>query len=195
MTEFGNNTRQLLEMEYRDRGSFSEFQITNNDISNARWNNLTLSHVLFEKNNMQQMSMENGSHYRTDFMMSDLRYSDFSHSFFEKVTFNQCSLIKANLSGSHLHECLIDHCSAESLDIRNCRIVKTRFRMSELYKLDCKDSVVMNSEFIVDMNRNFWGLQKAAFDNSIMMNCLFRGVEYNPESFSGALFVNCRFEN
>ena len=195
MIEFGSNTKTLLDIEYKVNRRFSEFTITNNDISFMRWDGLVISDVVFEKNNMHNISIQNGSYYNTNFVMSDLNSSNFAHSFFENVSFNQCSLIKGNLSFSHLYKCSITDCSAESIDMCHCRIVKTQFFMSELYKLKCENSVIINSEFMIDMDKNFWGLQKALFGKSLIVGSIFRGIEYDPDMFNGSILINCRFDN
>ncbi|MCL1832889.1 MAG: hypothetical protein FWG49_00145 [Leptospirales bacterium] len=195
MIEFGSNTGALLDIEYKENKRFSKFTVTNNDISSMKWDGLVLSDVVFEKNNMQRITMRNGSCYNTNFVMSDISNSNFAYSFFENVSFDQCSLVKGNLSFSHIYKCLINNCSAESINMCHCRIVKTQFCTSELYKLNCENSIVINSEFTVDMDKNFWGLQKAIFSKSLIVGSVFRGIEYEPDVFSGSILVNCRFDN
>ena len=195
MMEFGSNTGALLDIEYKEHRRFSEFIITNNDISSMNWDGLILTGVVFEKSNMQKISIRNGSYYNTDFVMSDLSNSSFVHSFFENVSFNQCCLRKGDFSFSNLYGCLIADCSAESINMRHCRIVKTQFSMSELYKFNCENSVIINSEFMIDMDKNFWGLQKALFGKSLLVNSIFRGIEYDPDIFNGSILINCRFDN
>jgi len=195
MMEFGSNTGALLDIKYKENRRFSEFTITNNDISSMKWDGLIISDVVFEKNNMQKISIRNGSYYNTNFVMSDLNNGSFAHSFFENVSFNQCSLIKGDLSFSHLYRCLIADCSAESINMCHCRIVKTQFSMSELYKFNCENSVIINSEFMIDMEKNFWGLQKALFNKSLIVGSVFRGIEYDPDIFNGSILINCRFDN
>jgi len=195
MMEFDSNSRALLDIEYKENGKFSEFTIINNDISSMKWDGLVISDVVFEKNNMQKISIRNGNYYNTSFVMSDLNNGSFGHSFFENVLFDQCSLIKGDLSFSYLHRCLVINCSAESINMRHCRIVKTQFSMSELYKLNCENSIIINSEFVIDMDKNFWGLQKALFNKSLIINSGFRGIECDPDLFNGSILINCRFDN
>lgn len=195
MNEFGSYSRELLDNAYRLNGMFSCYRITGNDISKVMWNRLELLDVLFENNNMQNISMQDCNYQRTDFISSDLRGGDLSSSSLSNVVFRQCSMIKLNLSNSSLYECAVKQSSAESLDLSNSRIVKTGFYGSELFRLNCGNSVIINSEFSVDRDNCMWGLAEAKFTNSIIINTVFRGVDYSSEMFEESLFINCRFEN
>ncbi|MCP4133342.1 MAG: pentapeptide repeat-containing protein [bacterium] len=193
MIKYEKYSKEIIISHFRERKSFIDNQIIENDLSNIEMSGGLFQNVEFDLSILNAAGFAEAECENMVINQSDLKEINFTKSKQALSYFANCNMIKACFDGSRLLKFKMRNCIAHSLSLNNVSIMDSLFDECEMYKIKMSNAVVMKTSFSPGIKKDIAGMNKALITSSLVVDSSFAGMNLSGANFNNSTFINCDF--
>lgn len=195
MVIYEQASEALLLNQVRGDRSFSNCHVIRNILSKENFTKLLIKDVVVESSTLEGTLFNESFLLKNNYLANDLKFSEFINSEMEECVFDNSHLIKANFSNAKLVDVVFNDCVIHGASFNSGSLLNVKFSKCQMYNARFGKNVLVRCGFNSGRHSEISEMNKASFQNSIIIDCSFVGMNLTENDFRGATLIGCSFEH